>query len=136
MIHIALCFLGNTPLSRQFEFQKPLVQLPEAIYKNSILSKLEWKNLNVPEQILVQNPFQIWFTEDIKIYLLYFCIDRKFLRNIRPTTYGSCVVSHSKMICPFWKLSFLLSTVKLEARAGRSSLTILTLLIIRYDQIN
>ena len=59
MIHIALCFLGNTPLSIQFEFQKPLVQLPEAIYKNSILSKLEWKNLNVPEQILVQNPFQI-----------------------------------------------------------------------------
>jgi len=53
------CFsvIGATPLSRQFEFKKPFVQLPEAVFKNPILSKLEWKNLNVPEQILL-NQFE------------------------------------------------------------------------------
>ncbi|EFX70597.1 hypothetical protein DAPPUDRAFT_309387 [Daphnia pulex] len=43
---------GLTPSSRAFEFQNPNVLLPDSTYKNSALSKLEWKNLNGSSQSL------------------------------------------------------------------------------------
>lgn len=45
--------IGFTDLSRAFEFKNPAVQLPDATFKNPVLSKLEWKNLNATDQILV-----------------------------------------------------------------------------------
>lgn len=44
---------GLTPSSRSFEFQNPNVLLPDATYKNTALSKLEWRNLNGSSQSLV-----------------------------------------------------------------------------------
>lgn len=42
---------GLTALNRTFEFKDPGVQLPDATFKNPILSKLEWKSLNQSDQI-------------------------------------------------------------------------------------
>lgn len=57
----ALCklvafLLGGTGLNssnQTFEFQNPIVQLPDSTFKNPLLAKLEWKNLNAMAQKLV-----------------------------------------------------------------------------------
>ena len=44
---------GLSQVERAFEFQNPSIELPDSIFKNPILSKLEWKNLNKGTNLLV-----------------------------------------------------------------------------------
>ena len=62
-------FIGLTDSSKSFLFKSPEITLSEAVYKNPSLSKLELKNINFPDQILVSNLSEF---QKNQIYFMFF----------------------------------------------------------------